>query len=81
MINFSPKSKLSKKPAKKTLKASTRVPRRPAGYFKDALSPEDIGEINMFSAAIAKMNWKHAKRDWAKAVAEWKKLQKAKSGA
>ncbi len=81
MINFSPKSKISKKPAKKARKSGSSVPIRPPGYFKDALTPEDIVEINMFSAAIAKMNWKHAKRDWAKTMAEWNKLHKGKPGA
>jgi len=55
MINFEPKAKVSKKSRRPT-KASSRVPRRPAGYFKDALTPEDIAEINLFSTAIAKMN-------------------------
>jgi len=55
MINFGPKAKVSKKPSKST-KASSRVPRRPVGYFKDALTPEDIAEINVFSKAITKMN-------------------------
>jgi len=54
MINFGPKAKVSKKP-KKVGKAASRL-RRPEGYFKDALTSEDVAEINRFSAAIAKMN-------------------------
>ena len=56
MINFGPKSKVSKKPKKKAPKASLRVPRRPPGYFAGALTAEDVAEINLFSEAIAKMN-------------------------
>jgi hypothetical protein len=60
MINFGPKSKISKKPkAKKAGKTSSRVLRRPEGYFKDALTPEDIAEINLFSRLIAENNAKH----------------------
>jgi hypothetical protein len=80
MINFGPKSKVSKKPKKKR-KVSSRVSQEPAIKTADGLTPEDIAEINMFGAAIAKMNWEHAKRNWAKTVAEWKKFQKAKPGA
>ena len=80
MINLAPKAKAGKKPKKKARKASVRisppVPRR-----DDGLTPEDIAEINMFAAAIAKMNWKHEKSRWAKTVAEWKKFQGAKQGA
>jgi len=74
MINFGPKSKVSKKPKKKR-KISSRVPRRPEGYF--ALTPEDVAEINMFAAAADKMNWKSTKQNWSKIVAEWKKYQRS----
>ena len=71
MINFGPKSKVSKKPkAKKTRKVSTRIPRRPVGYF--ALTPEDIAEMNLFSAAAAVMNARGAKRRLAEAIAKVK---------
>ncbi len=79
MINFVPKSKVSKKPAKKTrkvLRARKRVSGNDLG-----LTPADIAEMNMFAAAIAKMNWKHEKKNWAKTVAEYKKYHKADSGA
>jgi hypothetical protein len=59
VINFNPKSKINKKSAKKARKVSSRVPRRPAGYFKDALTQEDIEEIKLFSRLIAENNAKH----------------------
>lgn len=59
MINFGPKAKVSKKPRKRTRKVSSRVPRRPEGYFADALTREDIAEINLFSRLIAENNAKH----------------------
>jgi hypothetical protein len=80
MINLAPKAKPVKKPKKKTRKVSSRVSSakpRP----DDGLTPEDIAEINMFSAAIAKMNWETEKKNWAKTAAEWKKFQKAKRKA
>lgn len=56
MINFGPKAKSGKKPKKKASKTSSRAPRRPVGDSRDALMPEDVAEINRFSAAIDKMN-------------------------
>ena len=58
MINLGPKAKVSKK-SKKLRKTSSKVPRRASGYFADALTPEDIKEINLFSRLIAKNNAKH----------------------
>jgi hypothetical protein len=55
VIQFKAKSTISKKPKKRaTTRVSSRVPRRPVGYF--ALTPEDVAEMNMFSEAAAKMN-------------------------
>ncbi len=65
MINFSPKSKLSKKPAKKARKTRSSVPIRPPGYF--ALTPEDIAEMNMFALAAAKSFVAADKREKAQA--------------
>ena len=79
MIQFKAKTKISKKPKKKVRKATSRVA-KPARR-DDGFTPEDIAEINMFGAAIAKMNWKYEKARWAKTVAEWKKFQGAKQGA
>lgn len=79
MINFGPKSKASKKPANKTRKVSTT--RKRVSGSDLGLTPADIAEMNMFAAAIAKMNWKHEKKNWAKTVAEYKKYHKADSGA
>ncbi len=79
MIQLKAKTKISKKPKKKARKATSPVS-EPAGR-QDGFTPEDIAEINMFSAAIAKMNWKLEKARWAKTVAEWKKFQGAKQGA
>jgi hypothetical protein len=59
VINFGSKAKSVKKPKKKVRKASSRVPRRPEGYFNDALTPEDIAEINLFSRLIAQENAKY----------------------
>jgi hypothetical protein len=52
MINLAPKAKTSKKAKKKAHKLSSRVPRRPEGYF--VFTPEDIAEMNAFSVAAAK---------------------------
>jgi hypothetical protein len=54
MINFGPKTKVSKKPKKAN--APSKAARRPERNAKDALTREDIAEINLFSTAIAKMN-------------------------
>ena len=55
MIQLKTKAKASPKPKKRNRnKVSSRVPRRPPGYF--ALTPEDIAEINMISDAVTEMN-------------------------
>jgi len=77
VINFSPKAKLSKKPAKKARKTSARVPRKPAQKSEAGLTPEDVAEMNMFAAAADKMNWKFTQKNWSKIVAEWKKYQRS----
>jgi hypothetical protein len=71
VIQIKAKTKISKPKAKKARETSSRVPRRPEGYFKDALTPEDIAEINMFGAAIAKANWEASKDRWDQIVAEY----------
>lgn len=80
MINLAPKAKTSKKPKKKALKLSAQIssanPR-----LDDGLTPEDIAEINMFSAAFAKVNWEAQKKNWAKIVAQAKVKSKAKRKA
>ena len=80
MINLAPKAKAGKKPKKKVRKVSARLS-PPASRQDDGFTPEDIAEMNMFSAAAAKMNWKAEKKSWAKTVAEWKKFQEAKRKA
>jgi hypothetical protein len=79
VIQLKAKTKISKKPKKKVRKATSRVA-KPARR-DDGFTPEDIAEMNMFSAAIAKMNWEAEKKNWAKTVAEWKKFQGAKREA
>ncbi len=80
MINLGPKAKLSKKPANKTRKVSSTARKRISNSDL-GLTPADIAEMNMFAAAVAKMNWKHEKKNWAKTVAEYKKYHKADTGA
>jgi hypothetical protein len=64
VINIRSKAKAKAKPAKKVKKSGRKmavsVPRRPEGYFKDALTPEDIAEIRLFSRAIARNNARHS---------------------
>jgi len=55
VINVRSKTNVGKK-VKKKIKVASHVPRRPAGFFKAALTREDIAEINLFSRVIAKMN-------------------------
>jgi hypothetical protein len=81
MINFGPKAKVSKKPAKKTPKASARVSHKPASKPDDGFTPEDIAEMNMFGAAFAKANWEAEKKNWAKIVAKANAESKAKRKA
>jgi hypothetical protein len=56
MINFGPKA--GKKP-KKARKDTSKVPHRRPGYFADALTREDVEEINLFSRLIAQNNARH----------------------
>jgi len=57
MIHLKTKSKARQKPKKRNrAKVSSRVPRRPSGYF--ALTPGDVAEINMLSDAVTEMNMK-----------------------
>jgi hypothetical protein len=68
VINIRTKSKAKpvKKAKKGVRKATVSVPRRPEGYFNDALTPKDIAEINLFSRAIAEMNVRAERRRRAK---------------
>lgn len=76
MIQFKAKTKISKKPKKKaTRRVSSRVPRRPVGYF--ALTPEDIAEMNAFSLAAAQSTVAAHAREQA----ELKAKAKTKNGA
>jgi hypothetical protein len=47
----------TRKPARSHSLSS--VPRRPEGYFNDALTPEDIALDNQLADAVAKMNARH----------------------
>jgi hypothetical protein len=64
VINIRSKVKSKAKPARKAKKSIRKtvlsVPRRPEGYFKDALTPEDVAEIRLFSRAIARNNARHS---------------------
>ena len=76
MIQLKAKTKISKKPKKKaTRRVSSRVPRRPVGYF--ALKPEDIAEMNAFSLAAAQSTVAAHAREQA----ELKAKVKTKNGA
>jgi hypothetical protein len=60
VINIRSKTKARAIPTKKAKKGVRKttgtVSRRPEGYFKDALTPDDIAEINLFGRVIAQMN-------------------------
>ncbi len=62
MINIRSKENSKKKPAKNAKKSVRKVvvsvPRRQAGYFKDAFTSEDIAEMNLFSRLFARDNAK-----------------------
>jgi hypothetical protein len=52
VIQFKAKTKISNQPKAKTAGIKTsRVPRRPVGYF--ALTPEEVAEMNLFGLAAA----------------------------
>jgi hypothetical protein len=75
VIQFKAKTKVSKKPKKKaTSRVSSRVPRRPVGYF--ALTPEEVSEINMFCVASAKSVVAADKREKAAPMAQAKSASK-----
>ncbi|MCE0523757.1 MAG: hypothetical protein LV480_12695 [Methylacidiphilales bacterium] len=80
MTNFGLKAKSSKKSMKKARKVSARIS-RPAPRRDGGLTAEDISEINLFGAALAKMNWEAEKKNWAKIVAKAKVEPKAKHKA
>ena len=74
MIQLKAKTKISKKPKKKVRKVSARASET-AAHPDDGLTPEDIAEINMFGAAIAKMNWEASKERWNQIVADYTKAK------
>jgi len=81
VIQIKAKAKITPKPKKKAArKVSPKITRNRADVRPD-FTPEDIAEINMFSAAIAKMNWEAEKKNWAKIVAKAKAEAKAKRAA
>jgi hypothetical protein len=68
-----------KSKAKRRLKAKVKgvrknVPRKSAQPAVD-FTAEDIAEINMFGAAIAKANWEAAKDRWDETVAAYEKTK------
>jgi hypothetical protein len=51
--------KLRRRPKARIPRASA-APNRPVGYFKDALTAEDIEHDNRVAKAVARMNARHA---------------------
>jgi hypothetical protein len=54
------------------------APSKPSQPASD-LTAEDIAEINMFGAAIAKANWEATKDRWDQIAAEYAKVKRRPS--
>jgi hypothetical protein len=53
--------RLRRTQSKARIRHANAAPDRPPGYFKDALTQEDIDQDNQVANAVARMNTRHSK--------------------